>query len=334
MRVIQERDSNNVPTVSYTRGNDLSISLEGAGGIGGLLARSSGYSSGNWTSHADYYADAGGNITSLIDGNQSVVASYRYDPFGNIVSKSGSLADANVYRFSSKQVHVASGMYYYGFRFYDSNLQRWINRDPVVERGELNLYNFVLNCPVSLIDYLGLATVFVPPGMNGPAAPGDTWVECPKAPPGVSLYANMKTAESLGFRHPPVAHGDDNDSGFGALVASEVWFYNQVRLGGPWDFKHGPWPNRDDYEDFGNFNYGAAGSAFGYDGWTLQNEAGIAQQKDPGSRSVGRGVPGNRFKPGSGVPPYGDEPKDNQWIKNGIEYNKQYPVSKGPGPCG
>src|SRR5207249_4653936 len=74
MRVIQECDSNNVPTVSYTRGNDLSLSLEGAGGIGGLLARSSGYSSGNWTSHADYYADGNGNATSLIDGNQAVVA--------------------------------------------------------------------------------------------------------------------------------------------------------------------------------------------------------------------------------------------------------------------
>src|SRR5262249_20075439 len=47
-RVIQERDLNNVPTVSYTRGNDLSGSLERAGGIGGLLARSAGYSGGNW----------------------------------------------------------------------------------------------------------------------------------------------------------------------------------------------------------------------------------------------------------------------------------------------
>src|SRR5207244_841752 len=81
MRVIQERDGNNTPTVSYTRGNDLSLSLEGAGGIGGLLARSSGYSGGNWTSHAYYYADAGGNITSMTDGNQAVVASYRYDPY-------------------------------------------------------------------------------------------------------------------------------------------------------------------------------------------------------------------------------------------------------------
>jgi hypothetical protein len=45
-RMIQERNASNVPTVSYTRGTDLSGSLEGAGGIGGLLARSSGYSSG------------------------------------------------------------------------------------------------------------------------------------------------------------------------------------------------------------------------------------------------------------------------------------------------
>src|SRR5437899_5428949 len=156
MRVIQERDSNNVPTVSYTRGNDLSVSLEGVGGIGGLLARSSGYSSGNWTSHADYFADGNGNVTSLIDGNQSVVASYRYDPFGNIISKSGTLANANVYRFSSKEVHLNSGMYYYGFRFYDPNLQRWINRDPIEEAGGINLYDYVGNDPFSGSDPLGL----------------------------------------------------------------------------------------------------------------------------------------------------------------------------------
>ena len=41
MLVIQERYVNNLPTVTYTRGRDLSGSLEGAGGIGGLLARTS-----------------------------------------------------------------------------------------------------------------------------------------------------------------------------------------------------------------------------------------------------------------------------------------------------
>src|SRR5260370_9700816 len=64
-----------------------------------------------------------------------MVASYRYDPFGNTFSSSGTLASANVYRFSSKEIHANSGMYYYGYRFYDPNLQRWINRDPLDEAG-------------------------------------------------------------------------------------------------------------------------------------------------------------------------------------------------------
>jgi YD repeat-containing protein len=34
--VVQERNANNLPQVSYTRGNDLSGTLQGAGGIGGL----------------------------------------------------------------------------------------------------------------------------------------------------------------------------------------------------------------------------------------------------------------------------------------------------------
>ena len=166
MRVVQERNSSNVPTVAYTRGKDLSGSLEGAGGIGGLLARSHGYSGGTWSTHSCYHADGNGNITYLINASQAMVASYRYDPYGRTLSASGSLAAANTYRFSSKEIHPNSGMYYYGYRFYDPNTQRWLNRDPMgnrpvtflwrgIERhlcpGELvigpNLYKFVANDP-------------------------------------------------------------------------------------------------------------------------------------------------------------------------------------------
>src|SRR5437763_1019572 len=137
MRVIQERDSGNTPTISYTRGIDLSGTWEGAGGIGGLLARSHGYASGSWNGHNFYHADGNGNITMLIDnaGTPNVTASYRYDPFGNSISATGTNAVNNVYRFSSKERHAGSGMYYYGYRFYDPNLQRWLNRDPIGERG-------------------------------------------------------------------------------------------------------------------------------------------------------------------------------------------------------
>ncbi len=74
-RVIQERNGSNTPQVSYTRGMDLSGSLEGAGGIGGLLGRSHGYSGGNWSTHNFYHADGGGNITYLVNSSQGLAAS-------------------------------------------------------------------------------------------------------------------------------------------------------------------------------------------------------------------------------------------------------------------
>src|SRR5437867_10453961 len=99
----------------------------------------------------------------MLNSSQSKVAEYRYDPFGNLISSSGTLASANVYRFSSKEIHVNSGMYYYLYRFYDPNLQRWINRDPLGDAGfawrysaDRNLYTFADNDAVSLVDPDGL----------------------------------------------------------------------------------------------------------------------------------------------------------------------------------
>ena len=149
-RVIQERDGSNNPTVSYTRGLDLSGTMEGAGGIGGLLARSSGYSAGNWTTNHFYHADGNGNITYLVDASQAMAATYRYDPFGNTISSSGSLAGANLYRFSSKEVHVNTGMYIYLYRFYDPTVQRWPNRDPLAELGHRNLRGACMTCYAAL----------------------------------------------------------------------------------------------------------------------------------------------------------------------------------------
>jgi RHS repeat-associated protein len=88
--------------------------------------------------------------------NGLMVAWYLYDPFGNTLAKTGPLADANVYRFSCKAYHEPSGLYYYGYRFYSPDLQRWVNRDPIEEEGGINLYGFVENEPLSLVDPYGL----------------------------------------------------------------------------------------------------------------------------------------------------------------------------------
>src|SRR5208337_1926511 len=91
--VIQERDANNLPKVTYTRGNDLSGSLQGAGGIGGLLARSDNTQMiiGSSSAHAYYHSGGNGNVTMLINNLQLVEAKYLYDSFGNTLSLSGPL---------------------------------------------------------------------------------------------------------------------------------------------------------------------------------------------------------------------------------------------------
>ncbi len=147
--VVQERNGSNVVQVTYTRGTDLSGTIQGAGGIGGLLARTD--SSGS----TFYHADGNGNVTSLTDANENVVARYLYDPFGKLLGLWGTLANANAYRFSSKEFHQNSGLVYYLYRFYDANLQRWPNRDPIGELGGLNLYTILGNSVPNKVDLFG-----------------------------------------------------------------------------------------------------------------------------------------------------------------------------------
>jgi len=111
----------------------------------------------NYTGNAYYHCDGNGNVTCLISPNQTVVAKYLYDPFGNTLAQSGPLAEANPYRFSSKEWNANSGLYYYLYRFYDPNLQRWLNRDPIMEGDGNNLYSFLGDDPIERSDIFGLA---------------------------------------------------------------------------------------------------------------------------------------------------------------------------------
>ena len=165
MTVLQERDSNNNPLVTYTRGIDLSGRMQGAGGIGGLMARTDG------TGTTFYHTDGSGNVTMLVNSAGAMQAKYLYDPYGNTLGMWGTLAVGNTYRFSSKEIEPKSGIYYYGYRYYEPNLQRWLNRDPIGENGGLNLYAYVGNNPINYYDPLGLEWQFTV-GVGGTAGVG------------------------------------------------------------------------------------------------------------------------------------------------------------------
>ena len=138
-------------TIRYFWGKDISGDLQDAGGVGGLL-----YLTVNGTIYIPCY-DNNGNITRYLDASGNTVAQYTYDAFGNLISKTGPLADFFRHRFSTKYYDAETGLYYYGYRFYHPILMRWLNRDPIEEDGGTNLYVFCGNDILQHIDSLGEA---------------------------------------------------------------------------------------------------------------------------------------------------------------------------------
>lgn len=157
---------------------------------------------------------------------------------------------------------------------------------------------------------------------SGPGRPNPrTKASVPSAIPHPTTISKTKP----GITIPPHPANADVDANMRLMKLAAGWnplgkypaFYLLVKTDGPWDYKnqpsHGANPQ---YDAFGNFNYGAAGTALGLDSYTLQNEAGLAQPLNSG----GQGIPGHPGDPSSGTPPYGDRPQDNAQIRAGIAY--------------
>lgn len=134
---------------AHTWGLDLSGSLQGAGGVGGLLSST--------LSGATYYPayDGNGNITQYLLGNGTPVAHYEYDNFGMTIVSTGYAHSYFNIKFSTKYESYVTRFYYYGYRYYSPWMRRWPSRDPIGERGGLNLYAMVGNDAVNRVDVLG-----------------------------------------------------------------------------------------------------------------------------------------------------------------------------------
>ena len=83
-------------TIEYHWGKDLSGTIGGAGGVGGLL-----YVKINGVIYVPWY-DAYGNIMGYWDAEGHVVAEYTYDAFGKLIASSGPMADVISLRYSTK----------------------------------------------------------------------------------------------------------------------------------------------------------------------------------------------------------------------------------------
>lgn len=120
---------NGVCTNHYVWGLDLSGSLQGAAGVGGLLVEIK-----DGVPYCPGF-DANCNVTEYVDANGTVVAHREYSAFGETTAFTGALADNFTFWWSTKPWCPVAGLSEYEFRRQDPIAGLWLSRDPIGEPG-------------------------------------------------------------------------------------------------------------------------------------------------------------------------------------------------------
>ena len=104
--------------------------------------------------HTDYISSS--NVITDASGNQTAL--YEYDPYGTTVTHTG--ATEVKHRFTGQEADDSTGLYYYGARYMDPQLGRFITADPTVQHPndpqDLNRYAYARNNPIRFTDPTGL----------------------------------------------------------------------------------------------------------------------------------------------------------------------------------
>ncbi|MGG6447382.1 DNRLRE domain-containing protein [Pseudobacillus badius] len=103
-----------------------------------------------------YLTNYRGDVLGLVDASGNLVAEYKYDAWGNILSMSGDMASINPYRYASYYFDDQIQLYYLKSRYYNPSTGTFHSKDPI--KGDLanpislNGYNYADNNPVMNID--------------------------------------------------------------------------------------------------------------------------------------------------------------------------------------
>ncbi len=103
-----------------------------------------------------FLTDALGSTLALADGAGAVQTQYTYEPFGQATVNGPS--SANPFQYTSRE-NDGTGLYYYRARYYHPGLQRFISEDPTEFSGGVNMYAYVGNDPLKMLDPSGLSSL-------------------------------------------------------------------------------------------------------------------------------------------------------------------------------
>ena len=108
-----------------------------------------------------YITSLQGDVMYVLNSSGTTVASYEYDPYGNIVSATGTMAQINPLRYRGYYYDTDSGFYYLQSRYYDPAIGRFITADVLVSTGQgvqgYNMFAYCNNNPVNNVDPIGCA---------------------------------------------------------------------------------------------------------------------------------------------------------------------------------
>ncbi len=99
-----------------------------------------------------------GSTTLEVDSRGLMISQEEYYPYGGtavLLANSQSEVDYKTIRYSGKERDL-TGLYYYGYRYYQPWVGRWLSADPMGSADGLNLFCMVQNNPISFYDLMGL----------------------------------------------------------------------------------------------------------------------------------------------------------------------------------
>ncbi|MGK4000057.1 RHS repeat-associated core domain-containing protein [Sorangium sp. So ce1024] len=114
-----------------------------------------------------YHPDHLGSTSFASNNEQTLTQRDEYFPSGELwIDASDSRYELRrAYVFTGKELDQATGLYYFGARYYDPRMSVWLSPDPILAEymrggpaggvfnpGNLGLYSYTLNNPVNLVD--------------------------------------------------------------------------------------------------------------------------------------------------------------------------------------
>jgi RHS repeat-associated protein len=100
-----------------------------------------------------YHFDALGSVVALTNSSGNTVEVYEYDVYGRVGASDAS--HPNRIMFTGREYDKETGLYYYRARYYNPQIGRFLQTDPIGYRDSMNLYRCCRNNPVGFDDPWG-----------------------------------------------------------------------------------------------------------------------------------------------------------------------------------